>query len=110
MLATLPWRYSRKWTLQLFVLTCHIGIVFFYARYPQGIWISFCFCKISYRQDREEGLNVKLKNKVVLVTGASQGIGRGIARGLAEAGAAVVVNCDRNIDAAKAVASEIQAL
>lgn len=53
---------------------------------------------------------MKLENKVAIVTGASQGIGRGIALGLAEAGADVVVNCDRNIDRAEAVADEIQAL
>jgi len=35
---------------------------------------------------------MRLKDKVAIVTGASQGIGRGIALGLAEAGADVVVN------------------
>lgn len=53
---------------------------------------------------------MKLENRVAIVTGASQGIGKGIARELAEAGADVVVNCDRNIDAARTVASGIQAL
>lgn len=51
---------------------------------------------------------MKLKEKIAIVTGASQGIGRGIALGLAEAGADVVVNCDRNIDGAEAVANEIR--
>ena len=52
---------------------------------------------------------LKLKNRVAIVTGASQGIGRGIALGLAEAGADIVVNCDRSVDKAEAVAMEIRA-
>jgi NAD(P)-dependent dehydrogenase (short-subunit alcohol dehydrogenase family) len=53
---------------------------------------------------------LKLKDKIAIVTGASQGIGKGIALGLAEAGAHVVVNCDRNLDGAEIVAKEIRAL
>jgi 2-deoxy-D-gluconate 3-dehydrogenase len=53
---------------------------------------------------------MKLKGKIALVTGASQGIGRGISLGLAEAGADIVVNCDRNIAGAEAVAQEIRTL
>lgn len=53
---------------------------------------------------------MKLKDKIAIVTGASQGIGRGIALGLAEAGADVVVNCNRSVDGAEIVASEIRAL
>jgi len=53
---------------------------------------------------------MKLKGKVAIVTGASQGIGRGISLGLAEAGADVVVNCDRNVNGAETVANEIRAL
>lgn len=52
---------------------------------------------------------MKLKDKIAIVTGASQGIGRAIALGLAEAGADVVVNCDLNIDRAEAVANEVRA-
>lgn len=53
---------------------------------------------------------MKLKDKIAIVTGASQGIGRGIALGFAQAGADVVVNCDRNIGGAEAVATEIQTM
>jgi len=53
---------------------------------------------------------LKLKDKIAIVTGGSQGIGRGIALGFAEAGADVVVNCDRNIDGAETVANEIRTL
>lgn len=53
---------------------------------------------------------MKLKGKIAMVTGASQGIGRGIALGLAEAGADVVVNCDRNVAGAEIVAAEIRSL
>ncbi len=46
---------------------------------------------------------MKLENRIALVTGGSQGIGRGIALGLAGAGADVVVNCDRSVEKAEAV-------
>ena len=49
-----------------------------------------------------------LINKIAIVTGSSQGIGRGIAVALAEAGADVVVNCDRNVSEAEEVASVIR--
>jgi len=51
---------------------------------------------------------MKLREKIAIVTGASQGIGRGIAMELAEAGADVVVNCDRNVQKAEEVANEIR--
>ncbi|MEE4600327.1 MAG: SDR family NAD(P)-dependent oxidoreductase, partial [Desulfobacteraceae bacterium] len=44
----------------------------------------------------EGGRIVKLEEKVAIVTGASQGIGKGIAIGLAKAGADVVVNYYKN--------------
>ncbi len=53
---------------------------------------------------------MKLKDRIGIVTGASQGIGRSIALGLARAGADVVVNCDRNVDGAEMVANEIRSL
>ncbi len=51
---------------------------------------------------------MRLREKVAIVTGASQGIGRGIARGLAEEGADVVVNCDRHLHQAEEVMNEIR--
>ena len=53
---------------------------------------------------------MKLKDKVSVITGASQGIGRGIALGLAEAGADVTVNYHQNVDGAEAVANEVHNL
>jgi len=53
---------------------------------------------------------MRLKDKVAIVTGASQGIGRGISLGLAQEGADLVINCDRSIDKAAAVAAEVRAL
>jgi NAD(P)-dependent dehydrogenase (short-subunit alcohol dehydrogenase family) len=52
-----------------------------------------------------------LKNKVVLVTGARQGLGKSIALGMAEAGADLVI-CDRVTDDGKLTetAGEIEAL
>jgi len=48
-----------------------------------------------------------LNNKVAIVTGGSRGIGRAIALELGRAGAKVVVNYNRNAEAAQAVADEI---
>jgi 3-oxoacyl-[acyl-carrier protein] reductase len=53
-------------------------------------------------------METKLKNKVAIVTGASQGIGAGIARALAMAGAAVVVNYASGKDAADVVVDQIE--
>jgi 3-oxoacyl-[acyl-carrier protein] reductase len=48
--------------------------------------------------------------KRVLVTGASRGIGRATAVRLARAGFSVVLNCHRNVDAARDVAASITAV
>jgi NAD(P)-dependent dehydrogenase (short-subunit alcohol dehydrogenase family) len=50
-----------------------------------------------------------LSGKVALVTGASKGIGRGIALALAAAGADVVVNGHRDLEAGQRVADEVRA-
>jgi NAD(P)-dependent dehydrogenase (short-subunit alcohol dehydrogenase family) len=49
-----------------------------------------------------------LSGKVVMLTGASQGVGKGLALAAASAGATVVITA-RNIDAAERVAAEIRA-
>lgn len=51
-----------------------------------------------------------LDNKIALVTGASRGIGKAIAIALAKSGATVVINYAGNINAAKEVESEINAI
>jgi 3-oxoacyl-[acyl-carrier protein] reductase len=54
-------------------------------------------------------MSKKLEGKIVIVTGASKGIGAAIAKALAEAGAAVVVNYASDKAGAERVASEIAA-
>jgi 3-oxoacyl-[acyl-carrier protein] reductase len=49
----------------------------------------------------------ELENKIALVTGASQGLGRVIAHRLAAEGCLVIVNCASHIDKAQAVVKEI---
>ena len=48
-----------------------------------------------------------LKNKIALVTGGSQGIGRAIAHALAGSGCRVIVNCAHNSANAERVVAEI---
>ena len=50
-----------------------------------------------------------LQGKIAVVTGASRGIGRAIAIRLAKDGALVVVNFQKNAEAATAVVQEIEA-
>ena len=49
---------------------------------------------------------MRLKDKVVLVTGGARGVGRGIARRLIREGAQLVI-ADRDIDAGRKTASDL---
>jgi glucose 1-dehydrogenase len=53
---------------------------------------------------------MRLKDKVVLVTGASKGIGRAIALGMAKEGADLILNYNLDREGAKAVARQVDAL
>lgn len=55
-------------------------------------------------------MDVSVKGRVALVTGASRGIGRAIALSLAETGADVAVNYRRDADAANEIVAEIEKL
>ena len=50
-----------------------------------------------------------LQGKIAVITGASRGIGRAIAIRLANDGALVIVNFQKNAEAAAAVVREIEA-
>jgi 2-deoxy-D-gluconate 3-dehydrogenase len=52
---------------------------------------------------------MKLKGKVVLITGSTRGIGKELAIGFAKEGADIIIN-GRNLEKAKAVAKEIEGL
>lgn len=51
-----------------------------------------------------------MDQKVAMVTGASQGIGKGIARELAKAGYDIALHCSSNLNAAQETAAEIHTL
>ena len=51
---------------------------------------------------------MSLQGKIAVITGASRGIGRAIALSMAKAGASVVVNYQKNAEAAAAVVREIE--
>jgi glucose 1-dehydrogenase len=53
---------------------------------------------------------MRLEDKIILVTGASKGIGRALAVGMAAEGAHVIVNYHTDKEGAKSVAKEIRAL
>jgi len=53
---------------------------------------------------------MRLRNKIALVTGSSQGIGLGIARRLAEEGAAVVINSRKDDEQAQEALAQVRAL
>lgn len=53
---------------------------------------------------------MSFQDKIVVVTGASRGIGKGIALALAEQGATIVVNYNQSAEAAEAVVKALEAL
>src|SRR6478609_5524933 len=64
---------------------------------------------MTHHQPRRQQVSNRFENKVVVVTGAAQGIGEAYARALAAEGASVVV-ADLNVDAGQKVAADIGGL
>ena len=54
-------------------------------------------------------MEIRFDDKVVVITGASTGIGAAVARAFGAAGASVVVHYNTSGDAAQAVARDIEA-
>ncbi|MEX2525175.1 MAG: SDR family NAD(P)-dependent oxidoreductase [Gammaproteobacteria bacterium] len=50
----------------------------------------------------------RLEGKTAVITGASSGIGRAIARSFAREGADLVINCNRSVDKAETLKSELE--
>lgn len=65
---------------------------------------------ITVEQDHihENGSSLSLKDKVVIVTGGSRGIGSTIAKEIAKRGAIVVINYNTSLDLAEKVVEEIE--
>jgi NAD(P)-dependent dehydrogenase (short-subunit alcohol dehydrogenase family) len=59
---------------------------------------------------REDGVRIDLADKVLLVTGSTQGLGARIAELAAEAGAGAITVCGRQREAGEAMASKLQDL
>ena len=55
----------------------------------------------------DKEMTIDLSNKIVLVTGASRGIGAAIARSIGECGGTVAVHANANLDSARALSVEI---
>jgi NAD(P)-dependent dehydrogenase (short-subunit alcohol dehydrogenase family) len=53
-------------------------------------------------------MNISLKNQLIIVTGASRGIGRAIAKQLSESGAKVIIHYNRNQKEAESLLSELK--
>jgi 3-oxoacyl-[acyl-carrier protein] reductase len=66
--------------------------------------------KCNNKFKNQEKMNKKLEKKVVIVTGASKGIGAGIAKQMAAEGAKVVVNYVSSKESADLAVAEITSM
>jgi NADPH:quinone reductase-like Zn-dependent oxidoreductase len=90
------------------------------ARLPRlGVSAAGCFLRIRFLHARptnydrlkmSESIAAPLAGRVVLVTGASSGIGRAIAVGAAQAGADVALTYKSNVAGARDTESQVRAL
>src|SRR6266849_2774267 len=75
---------------------------------PGLLWSIPCGCSVL-EQKRKRGFHMgTLKGAVVVVTGASRGIGRAIAEDLGHEGAKVVVNFLKSKEAAEDLVAKLQ--
>src|SRR4029079_2963930 len=65
------------------------------------------YCCGLFTRDRGSEVNMKIKGKIVVVTGGADGIGKGLCERFAQEGATKVIVLDRNGEGARKVAAAI---